>query len=491
MLLSRRSSEISTKLAALDRVQAIIEFDLQGNILTANENFLKTVGYALSDIVGKHHSMFVDPAYKDSAEYRAFWDALRGGQFKAAQFRRFGKGGKEIWIEASYNPLLGRDGKPYKVVKFATDITAQKNEDADRVGQIAAIRKAQAVIEFTLDGIILDANENFLATVGYALGEIKGQHHSMFVDAAYRASGDYSAFWASLKRGEYQAAQYKRFGKGGKEIWIQASYNPILDAAGRPYKVVKFATDITEQVKLLNNLRHIIENNFGEIDQAVARSAAESNGSIDAARSTAENVQSVAAAAEELSASVAEISESMARSRTVTDSAFEQASAAGAYTKKLTDAASAMTGIVNLIQNIASQINLLALNATIESARAGDAGRGFAVVAQEVKNLANQAAKATEQITAEINGVQSISGDVVAALESIRGSIGTMRDSVVSAVAAVEEQSALARDMSSNMHSAASAVNTISTNVTSISAAVTQVSDAVSTTREATRVLAR
>jgi methyl-accepting chemotaxis protein len=404
---------------------------------------------------------------------------------------RLAKGGKEIWIQASYNPLIGRDGKPYKVVKFATDITRQKMEDADRIGQMAAIRKAQAVIEFTLDGTILDANENFLATLGYTLGEIKGKHHSMFVSPAERVSAEYASFWATLKRGEYQAAQYKRVGKGGKEVWIQASYNPILDAAGRPYKVVKFATDITEQTKLLNNLRHIIEHNFAEIDKAVAKSASESHGSIEAARTTAENVQSVAAAAEELSASVGEISESMARSRTVTDSAFDQASAAGAYTRKLTDAAGAMTGIVALIQNIASQINLLALNATIESARAGEAGRGFAVVAQEVKSLANQAAKATEQITAEINGVQSISGDVVSALESIRSSIETMRDHVITTLAAVEDQSALARDMSANMHNAASSVTTISTNVTSISAAVTQVSDAVSTTREATRVLAR
>jgi methyl-accepting chemotaxis protein len=487
----RRSDETKAKLAALDRAQAIIEFNLDGIILTANKNFLTAVGYSLPEIVGKHHSIFVEPAYRDSAEYRQFWSRLRTGEFQAAQYRRFGKGGREIWIEASYNPVIGSDGKPYKIVKFATDITRQKAEDADRIGQMAAIRKAQAVIEFDLDGVILDANENFLATVGYTLDEIKGQHHSLFVSPAERASADYKAFWAALKRGEYQAAQYKRFGKGGKEVWIQASYNPIFDAAGRPYKVVKFATDITGQTKLLPNLRHIIDHNFAEIDKAVVKSASESSGSIDAARATAENVQSVAAAAEELSASVGEISESMARSRTVTDSAYDQASSAGAYTKKLSDAASAMTGIVNLIQNIASQINLLALNATIESARAGEAGRGFAVVAQEVKNLANQAAKATEQITSEINGVQSISSEVVAALESIRGSIGTMRDSVVSAVAAVEEQSALARDMSANMHSAAAAVNTISTNVTSISAAVSQVNDAVMQTREAARVLAR
>jgi methyl-accepting chemotaxis protein len=487
----RRSDETKAKLAALDRAQAIIEFNLDGIILTANKNFLTAVGYSLPEIVGKHHSIFVEPAYRDSAEYRQFWSRLRTGEFQAAQYRRFGKGGREIWIEASYNPVIGSDGKPYKIVKFATDITRQKAEDADRIGQMAAIRKAQAVIEFDLDGVILDANENFLATVGYTLDEIKGQHHSLFVSPAERASADYKAFWAALKRGEYQAAQYKRFGKGGKEVWIQASYNPIFDAAGRPYKVVKFATDITGQTKLLHNLRHIIDHNFAEIDKAVVKSASESSGSIDAARATAENVQSVAAAAEELSASVGEISESMARSRTVTDSAYDQASSAGAYTKKLSDAASAMTGIVNLIQNIASQINLLALNATIESARAGEAGRGFAVVAQEVKNLANQAAKATEQITSEINGVQSISSEVVAALESIRGSIGTMRDSVVSAVAAVEEQSALARDMSANMHSAAAAVNTISTNVTSISAAVSQVNDAVMQTREAARVLAR
>ena len=490
-LTSRKSLEMEAKLAALDRVQAVIEFDLDGTILTANQNFLDTLGYGLAEITGKHHSMFVDPTHKDSAEYRAFWTDLRGGQFQAGQFRRLGKGGKEIWIEASYNPLIGRDGKPYKVVKFATDITARKAADADRAGQVAAIRKAQAVIEFTLEGRILDANDNFLKALGYTLAEIKGEHHQMFVEPAMRATEEYRQFWAALKRGEYQAAQYKRIGKGGREIWIEASYNPIFDAAGRPYKVVKFATDITEQIQLLANLRLMIDRNFGEIDQAVERSSSESSSAAEVAETTRGNVQTMAAAAEELAASVIEISQSMAKSQTATDSALEQTHTAGGFAKRLSDAAAAMGGIVGLINNIAGQINLLALNATIESARAGEAGRGFAVVAAEVKNLANQAAKATEQIGAEINGVQAISTEVVSALESIRGSVEIMRNNVIATAASVEEQSAVTRDMSANMQSAARSVTEIASNMTGISAAVTQVSQAVATTREAARVLAR
>jgi len=491
MFSSKRIDEIKAKLTALDRVQAIIEFDLTGHILAANENFLKTMGYTLPEIVGKHHSIFVEPAYRDSAEYRDFWARLRGGSFEAAQFKRVAKGGREVWIEASYNPVMDREGKPCKVVKFATEITRQKAEAADREGQVAAIRKSQAVIEFTLDGIVLDANDNFLATVGYSLDEIKGKHHSMFVDPGYRDSAEYAAFWASLKRGEYQAAQYRRRGKGGREVWIQASYNPILDASGRPYKVVKFATDITNQVTLLDRLRRMIDENFAGIDSAVSHSTRQSDAARQAAESTTRNVQVTAAASEELASSVAEVSATMAKSKSATDSAFEQATAAGDYTKRLSNAAESMTGIVNLIQNITSQINLLALNATIESARAGEAGRGFAVVAQEVKNLANQAGKAAEQITAEINGVQTISGNVVSALESIRGSVDVMRSHVSATAAAVEEQTAVTRDMSQNMQGTARDVQAIAENIAGITAAVSQVSSAVATTREAAKVLAR
>jgi methyl-accepting chemotaxis protein len=491
MFSSRRIAEIEAKLAALDRVQAVIEFDLDGKILTANQNFLAAMGYTLPEIVGRHHSMFVAPAYRESAEYRDFWTRLRGGSFEAGQYGRLAKGGKEVWIEASYNPVIGRDGKPYKVVKFATDITRRKAETADLEGQVKAIRKSQAVIEFTLDGNILDANDNFLATVGYSLGEIKGQHHSMFVDPATRASAEYADFWASLKRGEYQAAQYRRLGKDGREVWIQASYNPILDASGRPYKVVKFATDITDQMTLLERLRRMIDQNFSEIDRAVAHSGSESEAAMQAAQSTSQAVQVSAAASEELAASVAEVSGTMAKSKAATDSAFDQATAAGEFTKRLSEAAEAMTGIVNLIQNITAQINLLALNATIESARAGEAGRGFAVVAQEVKNLANQAAKAAEQITGEIGGVQAISNNVVSALDSIRGSVDMMRSHVAATAAAVEEQTVVTRDMSAGMQGTARDVKAIADNLTTISSAVKQVSSAVATTREAAKVLAR
>ena len=193
------------KFAALDRVQAIIEFDLQGTILNANANFLKVLGYTLEEIRGKHHSIFVETAVKDSPEYQAFWDKLRAGQFEAGQFKRIAKGGREVWIEASYNPLIDGHGKPYRVVKFATDITRRSCEDAERAGELAAIRRSQAVISFTVDGRILDANDNFLRAVGYSLPEIQGKHHWIFIDAATKAGRDYARFWDSLRQGEYQA----------------------------------------------------------------------------------------------------------------------------------------------------------------------------------------------------------------------------------------------------------------------------------------------
>jgi methyl-accepting chemotaxis protein len=416
----------ASKIAASDRAQAVIEFNLDGTVRTANGNFLKALGYSLDEIQGKHHSMFMPQAERDSAAYREFWAKLNRGEYQAGEYKRIGKGGKEVWILASYNPMLDETGKPFGVVKFATEITDQKLKNADLSGQIDAIGKSQAVIEFNMDGTIIAANENFLNAMGYTLGEIRGKHHSLFVEPSEREGADYREFWASLNRGRYQAAEYKRIGKNGKEVYIQASYNPILDLNGKPFKVVKYATDTTRQVLVrMGNER------------------------------VRGMMESVAAGAEELNTSVREISEAMTKSRETAQGAVERVGAADAQAQRLTNAAQSMSGIVEMINNITGQINLLALNATIESARAGEAGRGFAVVASEVKSLATQAKQATDKIGEEIASLNAISGDVAGALTAIKQAITNVSEYVTSTAAAVEEQSTVTSEMSNSMQRAA------------------------------------
>ncbi|EHQ99841.1 methyl-accepting chemotaxis protein [Bradyrhizobium sp. WSM471] len=421
-----RSMADASKIAAISRAQAVIEFKLDGTIVTANENFCKALGYSLAEIEGKHHRLFVPQSEHDGSAYRELWAKLNRGEYQSGEYKRIGKGGREVWILASYNPLLDENGKPFGVVKFATDVTAEKLKTADLAGQIAAIDKAQAVIEFNMDGTIITANANFLGALGYSLAEIKGKHHSMFVEPSERDGNGYREFWAALNRGQYQAAEYKRIGKGGKEVYIQASYNPIMDLNGKPFKVVKYATDVTKQVLVrMGNER------------------------------VRGMMESVAAGSEELNASVREISEAMTKSRDTAMSAVDQVAAADAQAQRLTEAALAMSGIVELINNITGQINLLALNATIESARAGEAGRGFAVVASEVKSLANQAKQATDKIGAEIGSLNGISGDVVTALASIKTAINNVSEYVTSTAAAIEEQSTVTNEMSTSMQRAA------------------------------------
>ena len=427
-----RNADFAGQLSAIGKSQAVIEFTLDGTILSANANFLAAMGYALEEIRGKHHSLFVEPATRDSAAYREFWAALNRGEYQAGEFKRIGKGGKEVWIQASYNPILDMNGKPFKIVKFATDVTAQKLKSADIAGQLQAIGKSQAVIEFTLDGAIKTANEGFLATMGYALAEVQGKHHSLFVEPATRDSAAYREFWAALNRGEYQAGEFKRIGKGGKEVWIQASYNPILDLNGKPFKVVKFATDVTPQV--------------------MRRLKSEAVSSM---------MEMVAAGAEELNGSVREISHSMVKSKEAADDAFERTIAADHATERLSEVAQSMNGILTLIGSITSQINLLALNATIEAARAGEAGRGFAVVATEVKNLAAQAKSATDEIAVEITGMKDVSGKVVDGLRAIKESIDRVRDHVTATASAIEEQSTVTDEMSANMQRAAAEASSV------------------------------
>ncbi|MFC7047611.1 methyl-accepting chemotaxis protein [Emcibacter nanhaiensis] len=460
------------KLKALDRAQAIIEFELDGTIITANENFLNTIGYSLEEIRGKKHSMFVDEKEQNSTDYQQLWNDLRAGQYKNAEYKRVGNGGREIWLQATYNPIMDDDGVPVRVVKFANDITEQKMRNADYAGKIDALNKAQAVIEFELDGTILTANENFLKAAGYRLDEIQGKHHSMFVDEEFKTSADYRKFWENLGNGIFQADEYKRIGKGNRDIWLQATYNPVLDPEGRPFKVVKFASDVTEMVKARQERERvgaIVDENLDKILKTVSEANAKAGSAASASTQTDQMLQVVAAAAEELNASIHEITDSVAHARKAADQTFTETESINSSTMELSDAAEAMNRIVVLIEDIASQINLLALNATIESARAGEAGKGFAVVAGEVKNLANQVTDAIGQISGEINRMQNVSGEVVNRLGSISSAIGELQGNVNGIADAIEEQGAATRDISSNMQTAATAVADVNKNLTDLS----------------------
>ena len=473
---------------AISKAQAVIEFDLDGTILFANDNFLAAMGYELDEIQGNHHQMFVDDAYAASAEYREFWAKLNRGEYETAEYKRYGKGGKEIWIQASYNPIFDESGKPYKVIKFATDVTASKLAAADTAGQIAAISKAQAVIEFNMDGTIRDANPNFLSTVGYSIEEIRGQHHRMFVDEAYGASEEYRDFWAKLRRGEHETAQYRRLGKGGKEIWIQASYNPIFDMDGNPFKVVKYATDITTDVEAKNTLRVTMErvvsiseslatsaSQLTSVSETMAGAAEETSSQAgvvsNAATQVNRNVETVASSTEEMAASVREIAESASNAARVATEAVRVADSTNSTVTKLGESSQEIGHVTKVIASIAEQTNLLALNATIEAARAGDAGRGFAVVANEVKELAKETAKATEDIGRKIDAIRVDSEGAVTAIGEIGRIIAQINDIQGSIATSVEEQSTTTGEIGRNVTEAANGTRDIAQNIDNVAQA--------------------
>ncbi len=471
------NTEDKAIITALHASQAVIEFTPDGRILTANNNFLTTVGYGLNEIQGQHHSLFCDPDYVKSAEYRDFWQGLGRGDFVSSTFKRFGKGGKVIWLQATYNPVRDASGRVSKVVKFASDITDNKMRELDFLGKVNAISRAQAVIEFTPQAVVLNANQNFLDAIGYTLEEIRGQHHHMFCDKVQAGSPEYAEFWASLRRGEFKSAEYRRVGKGGKELYIQATYNPVFDDTGEVVKVVKFAIDITNAVKRRMKSA-TLNRNLGEVVTRISEAHQKAAVASTASTETGAIIHSVAAAAEELSLSVRDISSSMGHARRSVEGVFKHTEDASASADSLNRTAAAMSNVVTLIQDIAGQINLLALNATIESARAGEAGRGFAVVASEVKSLANQAAASTKTIAAEINNMQGVTAEVVGALGLISNSMNEVLANVTSVAGTLEQQSAATSEITYNMQSAVTAVNEINAGLDEISMTFGQVAEA-------------
>ncbi|WP_339348784.1 methyl-accepting chemotaxis protein [uncultured Alteromonas sp.] len=432
--------------SAINQSQAVILFSPDGNIVKANENFLSAMGYSESEIEGKHHSLFVTREYASSQEYKDFWSVLRSGEAHSGEFCRVNNKGEDVWIQASYNPILDSNGQPFKVVKFATDITAEKAKNAYFEGQLIAISKSQAVIEFDLDGVILDANSNFLSALGYTLDEVKGKHHSIFVEPAFKNSPEYAAFWEQLRKGVYASGEYKRISKLGNAVYIQASYNPILDQNGNPFRVVKYATDITgrtvavDSIKavmskltegdLLHNIEEPLDGDFKVLGESINQFVDElrdtiikihdavetidtasneiATGNADLSSRTeqqASSLEETASAMEELTGTVKLNAENADQAKGLASQASDVASEGGKVIEQvvhtmgeINDSAQRISDIIGVIDGIAFQTNILALNAAVEAARAGEQGRGFAVVASEVRTLAQRSAEAAKDI---------------------------------------------------------------------------------------------
>ncbi|MEM6687873.1 MAG: PAS domain-containing methyl-accepting chemotaxis protein [Planctomycetota bacterium] len=399
----QRHLELERTLNSLNRSQAVIEFQPDGTILNANENFTSTVGYRLDEIVGKHHQIFVDPTYARSQEYGQFWDDLNSGKFKSAEFKRFGNGGNEIWIQATYNPVFDEQGNVVKVIKFATDITGQKKAQAE------IQNRSQAVIEFTPEGIILDANSLFFDTMGYSIEEIRGKHHRMFMLPEDAESQEYSTFWDRLGKGEFRHGQFHRVSKGGNEVWLQGAYNPCFDADGKVTRVVKSVSDITNQI------------------QSQQRAKEVGNG-------IAQNVS-------EMTAAIEGISTNLGRTASLAKGAMGSVTKANEVVGQLEKSSEIINNVVDLIQDLSDQTNLLALNATIEAARAGDAGRGFAVVASEVKQLANQTGEATSSIRSGVETIQADIREVISSISEIGSGIEEVSSNTDSVAASIQQQS--------------------------------------------------
>ena len=511
---ARELADLKGKVAAFSSRTPMIEYDLEGTILDANDTWERATGFKVSEVRGKHHRMFVTAEERDSPDYRAFWEKLRQGEVQAAVYRRVAKDGRPIWVEATFYPVRNLRGRLFKVVTCIVDITDRMMALADGAGQLAAINKAQCVIDLDMNGVVLGANDNFLRVFGYSPDQLKGQHHDVLLDTAERDKADNRGLWAKLARGEYEGGKFRRRARDGREIWVQASYNPILDAAGKPFKIVGYATDITARVQQAEQLRNAVaqtqsvvsaaasgdlthripmEGKSGELAtlsngvnslidvmaglvRQIQTTAGEVQVAADAicdgnqnlSRRTDEQAASLeetASSMEEMATTVRQTADNAGHANQLAIAACGQAEKGGAV---VGSAVAAMSGInassdkiadiIGVIDSIAFQTNLLALNAAVEAARAGEQGRGFAVVASEVRSLAGRSATAAREIKTLIEDSVARIAEGSRLVDQSGQTLTGIVDAVRKVAAIVAEIAAASREQSSGIEQVNKAV---------------------------------